>query len=335
MNVHVGAGGRLSGHTITPYDVTATRKRAKKDKDVLLPLAAIGKDTSVDVLEAIDEHILDTAPLISADKSHEFRAVGVARGTGKRSDRVLILFASDVSGEREVVQDEQRNVVFTKDGNHVTRIYSCCLLWRPADETSGVLLIHSPWGRGGSRAQVVTLMQRAIDATDGAKAKLRADPMIPKKMLERWLRQANATKITYSKTTGVTTTFGTNRASAEAELDLVVKGSNSAPFRDALVAALRASANREKLYTLRVRDDDGKYEEETFDDVAVDIATAGGVRRYSMRENTVPTVSFNMTPEFNNLYYGLPDDADEWPDLLVEGAAEHLDKRLQDVLMDR
>lgn len=292
----------MAGHTVTPYNVTAVRKhaRAKETKEKALPLASIGKDAPVDLLDAVQARLLDVEPVVSGDSSQTFRPVAIERGTGMRSDRVAMLFATDVSGEREVVHDEspERKVIFTKDGKHVTRFYSNCLLWRPADETAGVLLIHLPWGRGGSRAHVLKLMQRAVDATEGAKAKLRVDPMIPQKMLARWLRRANATRITYTRTTGVTTTFGQTRASAQAELDLVVKGSATAGFRDALTKALQASASRDRLFTLSVRDEnaEGGLREETFEDVSVDIPIAGGVRRYSMRDDTVPTVGFNMTP---------------------------------------
>ncbi len=181
------------------------------------------------------------------------------------------------------------------------------------------------------------LIQHAVDQTEGPKAKVSADPMIPAKALERMLRQANATKITYTRTTGITSTFGDSkqRASAPAEVDLVVKGSDSIPFRNALTAALKLTANREKLFTVRVRDDDtGGYREETFDDVAIDIATAGGVRRYSMKQNTLPTMGFNLTPEINSVYFGLPDGGKEWSTQLLDGVLPHLHRKAKEVASD-
>ena len=327
----------MAGHLVTPYEVTATRKHARSDKDKPLILSSIGKGVTVDLLDAVESNVCQVEPLKSTDETRTVECVEVRRN----GDAVAMVFASDISGEREVVHDAAlpgRPVVFTKGSKHVTRFYSCCLLSRPASGTSGVLLVHSPWGRGGSKSQVVRLVQRAVDRTEGAKAKISADALIPAKALDRILRQARTTRITYTRSTGVTSTFGEEapRASAPAEIDLVVKGSNSVPFRDALAAALRATKNREKLFTVRVRDDaaDGGYREETFDDVAVDIATAGGVRRYSMREDSLPTMGFNLTSEINAVYYGLPEGGTDWPVQLLNGVLPHLETRLQEVLID-
>lgn len=327
----------MAGHLITPYEVTATRKHARKEKDKLLLLASLGKDMTIDLLDAVETNLPKVEPLTSADGTRTVECAEVRR----KGDALAMIFASDVSGEREVVHDgvaAGRPVVFTKGKKHVTRFYSCCLLFRPPSGTSGILLIHSPWGRGGSKSQVVLLIQRAIDQVEGAKAKISAAPMVPAKALERILRQANATKITYTRSTGVTSTFGEARrqASAPAEIDLVVKGSTSVPFRDALAAALRATKSREKLFTVRVRDDDvdGGYREETFDDVAIDITTPGGIRRYSMKQNTLPTMGFNLTPEINSVYFALPDGGADWPTQLLDGVVPHLEKRAREVLTD-
>lgn len=325
----------MAGHIVTPYEVKAKRKHARTNKDTDLLLASLATDGTIDLLDAVESHLVNVETLTSTDGTRTVECVEVRR-TG---DALAMVFAADVSGEREVVHDGElpgRPVVFTKGNKHVTRFYSCCLLWRPPSGTSGILLVHSPWARGGSKAQVLKLVQRAVDCS-GAKAKISADPMIPAKALERILRQANATKITYTRSTGVTSTFGESdeRASAQAEIDLVVKGSGSLPFRDALTKALKATTSREKLFTVRVRDgESGVYRDETFDDVAIDITTPGGSRRYSMKENTLPTMGFNLTPEFNNVYFGLPEGGSEWAAELLSGVMPHLVRRAEEVRID-
>lgn len=325
----------MAGHIVTPYEVKAKRKHARTNKDTLLLLASLATDRTVDFLDAVESNLVSVESLASTDGTRTVECVEVSRA----GDALAMVFAADVSGEREVVHDGAlpgRPVVFTKGNKHVTRFYSCCLLWRPPSGTSGILLVHSPWARGGSKAQVLKLVQRAVDCS-GAKAKISADPMIPAKALKRILRQANATKITYSRSTGVTSTFGENdvKASAQAEIDLVVKGSDSVPFRDALTRALKGTTNREKLFTVSVRDgEDGGYKEETFEDVAIDITTPGGSRRYSMKDNTLPTMGFNLTPEFNNVYYGLPEGGSEWAAELLAGITPHLVRRAEEVRID-
>lgn len=321
----------MSGHTVTPYELTAVRKHVRlkgKEPEPLL-LASIAKDRTIDLLDAIASHVEAVSAVTSSD---ETRAVSCVE-TRRDGNALLLVIAQDVSGEREVVldgDDPQRPVVFTKGEKHVTRIHSCCMVWRPASGTAGLLLMHSPWNRGGSRASVLRLIQRAVDAEEGAKAKLHADPMIPAKALERLLRQAKATRITYSKAAGVRTEFDDNGlvTSAPAELDLVVRGSDSVPFRDALASALRKPANRQKLFTIKVRDDDadGGYREETFDDVEVAIETAAGSKTYSIAQNTVPTMGFNITSEVNHVYAGLPEDDEGrgWPALLLDGLSGRL-----------
>jgi hypothetical protein len=329
----------MAGHMVTPYELTATRKHARKEKDEKLLLAAIGKDSVIDLLDAAEAHLTSVAPVVYSDKTRTVSAVAVARD----GDALGMVFASDVSGEREVVHDGAvpgRPVVFTKHDKHVTRFYSCCLLWRPPSGDAGLLLMHSPWGRGGSKANVLALVQRAVDAEKGTKAKLHADPMIPAKALDRFLRKAEATKIVYTRSTGVRSSFDDNSTtqSARAEMGLVVKGTDTLPYRDALAKALKKNASRDKLFTLRVRDETSEdgYREETFDDVYVDISTPGGNRRYSMKKDTIPTIGFNRTPEVNSVYYGLPDDdADgSWASGLLEGVMPHLIKVVGEVQAD-
>lgn len=319
----------MAGHIVTPYEVIATRKGARKNKDEPLLLAALGKDVSLDLLDLVETNICKVPPCVNGDKTSSTRCVAVER-TG---DSVLMVFDAGRSGEREVVRDNspKRKVVFTKQNDHIGSYYSSALLWRPPSGTAAVLLVHSPWGRGGSKGQVLQLLQRAVNVEELAAAKLRANPMIPAKELAKILRAAKSTRITYTKSTGVTSTFdgASGKKSAPAEIDLVVKGSGSIPFRDELTRALKATANKDKFFTLSVRDEavDGGYREETFDDVTIDIQTSAGSKRYSMRNETVPTLGFNLTSEFNEVYSALPKEAarvDEWPDLILKGAKKYL-----------
>lgn len=328
----------MSGHMVTPYEFTATMKRVPKEqRDEELLLASIGKRVTVDLLDAVAPNITEIEPVKQTDGSWQMSCVRAKRS----GDKVTMVFAIDQTGERELVldgNDPARPVIFTKGTADVTRIYACGMLWRPADGTTGVLLLHSPWGRGGSRSKTLTLLQRAVNAVEGAQVQLHADPMIPAKVLARWLRQANATKIVYTKDKRIRSTFGDTdtAASAVAEMDLVVKGSASIPYRDALKAALRASANKDKFFTVTLREVDGDDREETFDDVTVELDTGGGLKRYSMRNETVPTVSFNRTPEMNKIYFDLPDNKNAtWPDELLANVGPEFDKVLQDVQLDQ
>jgi hypothetical protein len=255
-------------------------------------------------------------------------------------DNLTIVFSNEITGEREQIRDNKakgRPVVFTKDNRHVTIYYSVCLLWRPPDGTDGLLLMHSPWGRGGSKGQVMKVLQAATNAS-GAKAKLAASALIPQKMLDRFLRNAKATKIIYRKDSAITSTFAGSTRTALAEMDLVVKGSNSIAFRDALTAALKATKqDPAKLFTVEIRDPqaDGGSRAETFDDVEVEISTPGGPRRYSMRNETIPTVGLDITSAFNSVYYRLDaQDPDSWPEQLCEGVTPHLRNRLKEVHLD-
>jgi hypothetical protein len=328
----------MAGHTITPYEITATRKfvRDRTKRAELLLLASLSNQATVDVLDVVAAHIEHVEPMTSTDKTKTTRCVLVRR----HGDRVEMVFACDVSGEREVVidgADPGRPVVFMKGAEHVARFLSCCVLWRPSGGTDGVLLLHSPWGRGGSKSHVINLLQRALDKEPLAKAKLHADPKVPVEELERLIRDANATKITYTKRTGITSDFvgnGTtpNTASAPAEIDVVVRGSDGTPFLDAFKKALTRKADRNKLLTVKVADGDGGYEEQVFDDAEVELRSSAGTRTYSIKRDTIPTIGFNLTSEINSVYYALPDDAHgRWPTELLDGIAKHLRQLLDHV----
>lgn len=312
----------MSGHRVTPYEVTATRKHVKNEQEKGKPLllASIAKDEALDLLDAVENHLLAVEPMVSADKSRTLLPIRALRS----GDGVGMVFATDITGEREVVHDgtlPTRPVRFTKGKTDVTRFYSCSLLWRPPGGTRGLLLVHSPWSRGGSRNHILTLLQRAVDSEPAAKAKVRADAIIPASVLRRIVRNANATKITYAKQKRITSTFAkaaTSSTSTQAEMDLVVKGSMTAPYRDALSNALRATANKDKdtLFTIRVGEGD-EAREETFDDVTVEFETATGSKRYSMRDESIPTASYDQTSKINAIYFGLPENAVTWPDELL------------------
>jgi hypothetical protein len=326
----------MAGHTITPYELTATRKfvRDKAKRSELLPLASLSSDSTIDLLDVVEQNVLDVAGSHSSDKTRETTCVAARRN----NDVVTMVFACDISGEREVVRDAEsagRPVVFTKGENHVAQFLSICMLWRPSGGTDGVLLIHSPWGRGGSKAHIIGVLQRAVDAHPDAKAKLHADPKVPADVLEQLLQRANATKVTYTRRTGITSDFSqaaANPASAPAEMELVVRGAESLPFRDAFAAALKRKADREKLFTVKVRDGDGGYEEQRFDDVEVEIQTGAGKRTYSIARDTIPTMGFDLTSEINAIYYSLPDDEHSgWPETLLDEGAKHLERVLAHV----
>lgn len=328
----------MAGHTITPYEISATRKfvRDKAKRAELLLLASLSDKATVDLLDLVETHIEHVEPMMSSDGTKTTRCVLVRR----HGERVEMVFACDVSGEREVVidgADPGRPVVFMKGAEHVARFLSCCVLWRPAGGTEGILLLHSPWGRGGSKSHIVNLLQRAVDQEPLAKAKLHADAKVPVEELERLIRQANATKVTYTKRTGITSDFAgngstRNTASAPAEIDVVVRGSDGVPFLDAFKNALRRRADRERLLTVKVADGAGGYEEQVFDDVEVELKTSSGARTYSIKRDTIPTIGFNLTSEINSVYYGLPDDAhDKWPAELLDGIAKNLRGLLDDL----
>ena len=327
----------MSGHHVTPYELTATRKSvrdpAKRAEHLLL--ASLSPDATIDVLDAIEVNIRSIPPISNADNTRSLTCLAFARD----GNYLALVFGADVSGEREQVRDGQlpgRPVVFVKDRGHVARIHSVCMVWRPTAEGSGVLLVHSPWGRGGSKGSVLTLLQRALDSNDPkAKAKLHADAMVPAKALARILRRANAAKITYRRSTGIRSTFSGRASSAPAEIDVIVRGSATIPFRDELAQALRATANRQRLFTIRVRDDKGEFHSETFDDVIVNIPTAGGVRQYSMRSESIPTLGYDLTREINGVYYGLPANSpDGWTQALLDDVAPRLKRLVEEVNRD-
>jgi hypothetical protein len=288
----------MAGHTITPYELYATRKRPRKEEDGtkrLLLAAELTRDGTLDLLDVLSDHVLEAAPSVANDQSRSVTCVDVHR----HGEMLDLVFACDVTGEREVVRDPAEGVVvFMKDAKHVARYFSCCRVWRPANGDQGLVLIHSPWGRGGSKNQILAVLQRAVNAEEGAAAKLRAHPKIPQEVLEEWLKTLNATKITYLKPKGIRSRFETvaGARSAPAEMAVVVKGSDTIPFRDALTHAFRASQDRQAFFTVEMRNSDGSYSDEKFEDVEITIDLgAGHLRTYSMRKETVPTVGFDLT----------------------------------------
>jgi len=326
----------MSGHRVTPYELTATRKWAKEDEaGENLLLASVSDDKTVDLLDVVEAHIKNVPPATNADKTWELECVEVQR----QKDSLSMAFAVDVSGEKETILDGSkpgRPFAFEKNQKHVSRFYSCCLLWRPPKSTEGRLLVHSPWGRGGSRVQTTRLLQRALNEEPELKVKLHAAPLVPAKLLQKFLERAKATQITYVKPKGIASTFGdaTNNRTTLAHMAVVVKGSDTIPFRDALQAALKASKNRDALFSIRLRDEGAKggYIDETFEDVLIDLDTGGGIKRYSMRTDAIPTVTFDETSEINNLYFALPENNhDIWAKELLKGATPVLEKLLLDV----
>ncbi|MEM9202777.1 MAG: hypothetical protein AAGC53_14015 [Actinomycetota bacterium] len=320
---------------MTPYEFFATQKWARKDKDKRLLLGAMGEDPPADLLAVLEAGLTSAPSSRSSDGSRSTSCVHVARS----GDLLEMVFACDISGERETIFDgsqEGRPHVFTKGEVHISRVFSVCLLWRPPAGTDGVLLLHSPWGRGGSKIHILNLMQRAVNAASpDPKAKLHAFPTVPQAVMERLLRQAKASRITYLRGTGVTSEFAkaSGKQTARAEMALVVKGSDTIPFRDALTSALTAEQNKQKFFTVSVRDADGNYQDEQFEDVEIAIPTGSGHTTYSVRNDTMPKMGFTLG--LNSTYFGLPDDdRDSWPRLLADGARTELRRILRDVAPD-
>lgn len=306
----------MAGHTVTPYQLKAKRARARKNKEVTLNLAALADGTSVDLLDVLEANLPSVAAYESSDKSQLIRCELV---NACAADVVTIVFAADRLGEREVLHDtseDSRPVVFEKGRKHAARYFMCCLVWRPTDGGDGILLLHSPWGRGGTKTQILKLLQSAVRNEPKAKAKLSADAMIPAAALSAILDRANATKITYRRETGVQSDFASvdGTKTAPASMALVVKGTNTLPYRDALGKALKDKANRSKLFVASVADGDGNYTEQTFDDVEVEVDTGAGKATYSISTESIPTMGYNETSEINAAYYALPEgDWGNWP----------------------
>lgn len=317
----------MAGHRITPYELTATRKWPHKAEDgerKLLLATELVREGSLDVLDAIHDNLAETDPVKSHDDTRSVSCVHAVR-TG---DALDLVFACDVSGEREVVRDpEQGLVVFMKGPDHVARYYSCCRVWRKSDADRGLLLVHSPWGRGGSKLQILRFLQRAVNLEEGAAAKLHANPKVPAQLLDYLMANLNATKITYVKDKSIRSRFSERVSeTAHAAVSLVVKGTDTVPFRNGLTAALTAAQNREKFFTIEVAQQDGGYTEETFDDVEITVSNGAGETRYSMARDTIPGLGFDYTPDLTRVYLGLPSDRDDnWPRLLLDGAKPYLD----------
>lgn len=323
----------MTGHTVTPYEISATRAHARSNKDVKLLLASLGEKTTVDVLDALSNSLATVDPIEPKIDSRGVRCVL----TDRDGDKLWLVFAVDYIGQREIVQDGDdpaHPAVFEKNGKHISRFFSVGLIWRPDDGEEGVMLIHSPWGRGGTRSQIMTLLQRSVAATPGAKAKLHSRAMVPEAVVRRIVSNLNSTRVTYVKDTGVQSTFGANsgKKSAPAEMSITVKGSATIPYRDALAAALRSKRNRDGLFVIDVRDEDGGYTTETFDDVQIAVKTASGTREYSLRDETLPTIGFNLTPEINSAYAALPENEHaKWPGELLAATKRHFLDVLGDV----
>ncbi len=80
----------MSGHRITPYEVTATRKRARREeKDHGLLLASLSDSKTVDLLDVVQDHIVGAEPLVRDDKTWQLECVGV----GRQESSVSMVFA--------------------------------------------------------------------------------------------------------------------------------------------------------------------------------------------------------------------------------------------------
>lgn len=323
----------MSSHRLTPFELTATRKfvRDEKKKNQRLLLASLSTERTVDLLDEIEANAGEIEPIASNAGAKTIRPAAL-----KRDGNFLHLAMSmDVSGEREVIYQEGAPLPILKDRQDVARLFALASVYRPDDADSGIVLFHSPWGRGGTRANLRAMLQRCLDVDKSTKAKLALAPMVPAKSVERLLRQAEATRIVYQKSKGIRSSFNNQQKSAPAEMALVVKGSSSKGYRDSLRAAIRDVNDRRQFFTVQTRDDDGTYTEEEFDDVAIDLVTDAGVKRYSLAEDRLPTVSFDLTADINKIYFSLPEDKpDEWGSRLLDGVHQQLRRLIEGVHRD-
>lgn len=333
-------------HKYTPYQVTAERLNHRgKDGAPRLELAALGGDQPVDLLDALEANLVGLPPINNQAKTQKMRCVDVRRS----GDYLHMVFAHDYSGERELVLDVAEGedggegvakVVFLKEDQHVARIYSCCTVWRPSspadDPCVGVLLIHSPWGRAGSRSMTGRLLQKALRAHDPApKAKLKLDALVTDAALQNIINTADATRIRYTKSKRLRSSFANpdgGHQSVESEMSLVVKGADATPFRDALRGALRSADKRSSLFTVEIRDGEA-FEEETFDDVEVTFTTGSGNTTYSLKKDNVPTMGYDLSSDVQSVYAILPPEerGDNWPRLILDGLVERLQRLATEV----
>lgn len=333
-------------HKYTPYKITAEKLYDRGAGPApRLELAALGGDEPVDLLDALTSNLIGLPPVANQSKTQRMRCVDLLR----TRDYLHLVFAHDYSGERELVfdvaegaegEDDASEVVFLKEDKHVARIHSCCTIWRPSsakdDPTTGIILIHSPWGRAGSRALTGKLLQKALRQHEPKpKARLHLDPLVSDEALRRIIDTADATKIRYSKTKWLRSDFASpngGQQSVESEMSLIVKGADATPFRDALRGALRNSDRRSSLFTVEVRDGDG-FDEETFDDVEITFAAGSGNTTYSLAKNAVPTMGYNLSGDVQSVYAALPPEerGEDWPSLILSGLADRLQRLAREV----
>lgn len=118
----------MSGHTITPYELRATRLGARADKDALLRLSLLARDNDDvadhhDIRDALLTHAPHVHPYVSSDKRKSTTCV-LARAVG--NDSVAMVFATDITGEKEIFRDMEQDgapIAFVRTARHSGRIY--------------------------------------------------------------------------------------------------------------------------------------------------------------------------------------------------------------------
>src|SRR5262249_28228714 len=148
--------------------------------------ATVFERESVDLLDAIvANHVVANEPKKrprradgddeSPPKQHEHRTVHLLRAQ-RDGDHVDLVYAADFHGNREL-EMKDGEVVFEKLTEHVTRIFGVASVWRHPTEPRSVLLVHTPWSRGGGSTRLIQLLTRCVRLA-GSSANIEHNPMI-------------------------------------------------------------------------------------------------------------------------------------------------------------
>jgi len=168
-------------------------------------------------------------------------------------------------------------------------------------------------------------MQRACRLA-GVKGKLATSPLIPPQLLDRWVRLAEATQVTYIRERVIRSPTDDGPASsAVAEERLIVKGKAGRGFRSG-VKHMLADGQDGHILTVRHRDEETQeLVDEHWDDLEIQLDNGSDKRTYRLSEGTIPTAPYDRTTEFDGVYASLPDnDVASWPTRLHNGTVDHM-----------
>jgi len=331
----------MAGHSLTPYRITATKKRARgAAKDRLLSLSDLTPDDGVvvDFVDVVSDHLLAAPPIESRDKSQSTRCLALrlrtVRKSGNRVGRVLdMVFAVDRRGERRPVEDPETNtVVFEQLADHSARYYALASIYlADGDGTTATLILHRPWGQGVSRRHVERHLNKCFQLS-GHPVKPSVGTLVTDDVIKQTIRTAKESAVVYKRRTRARNMF--NEARADGNMEFRVGGKQAtAEFLNGFAQVLRDPARRDELLSIHLPgiagDEDGQGEEDDlvhFDDAVIAFEMPDGtVRHYSIERDNMPSISFDVTGEINDVYFALPaKQYDVWPDRLITGCAKHL-----------